>query len=73
MFHLEAYIFDQHVKVKPVIFGIQGSFWCEAMQNPREAAVWRDFVTIPDMMHYDKVSRIEYFFEAIHFVILGRN
>lgn len=75
MFHLAAYLFDQHIAVQPVIFGIQGSFWCEAKQNPREEAVWRDFVWIADL-HYDKVSRIEdltLFFEAIHFVILGKN
>ena len=60
MFHLAAYLFDQHVAVQPVIFGIQGSFWCEAMQNPREEAVWRDFVWTLDLdKHYDDVSRIE--------------
>lgn len=58
VFHLEAYIFDQHVAVQPVIFGIQGSFWCEAKQNPREAAVWRDFRFTFDGGHADKVSRI---------------
>ena len=46
------------------------------MQNPREEAVWRDFVWAPDLSgHYKKVSRIEdltLFFEAIHFVILGK-
>ena len=74
VFHLAAYLFDQHIAVQPVIFGIQGSFWCEAKQNPREKAVWRDFVWTADL-HYKDVSRIEdvtLFFEAIHFVILGK-
>ena len=60
MFHLAAYLFDQHIAVQPVIFGIQGSFWCEAMQNPREEAVWRDFVwTLDITKHYTDVSRLE--------------
>ena len=51
-------LFDEHVEVQSVIFGIQGSFWCEAKQNPREAAVWRDFRFTFDGGHADKVSRI---------------
>ena len=63
-----------------MIFGVQGSFWCEAKQNPRESAVWRDFTWGIDLMdHYDDVSRTGYlwkliflhFFEVVHFVILN--
>ena len=51
-------LYDEHVAVQSVIFGIQGSFWCEAKQNPRESAVWRDFTWGIDLMdHYDDVSR----------------
>ena len=34
-----------------VIIYFKGSFWCEVKQNPREAAVWRDFVWTPTL-HY---------------------
>ena len=51
-------LYDEHVAVQSVIFGIRGSFWCEAKQNPRESAVWRDFTMGIDLMdHYSDVSR----------------
>ena len=58
VYHILYMLFDEHVEVQSVIFGIQGSFWCEAKQNPRESAVWRDFTWGIDLMdHYDDVSR----------------
>ena len=51
-------LLNMFVKTHTDKTGIQGSFWCEAKQNPRESAVWRDFTWGIDLMdHYKDVSR----------------
>ena len=49
---LYAHLFYHDVAIESVICKIQGSFWCEVKQNPREEAVWRDFKQGIDMGHY---------------------